>query len=113
MSQRLQPDLLSRITAAALCGLLVLPVTLGAQQVNSAGGYVMKVQSELVLTNVIVRDKKTGEVVKGLKASDFTILENNKPQKVETFDFENVDQFVQQQPQTTVSGEFDRHGAAE
>ena len=28
----------------------------------------MKVQSDIVLTNVVVRDKKTGEVVKGLKA---------------------------------------------
>jgi VWFA-related protein len=104
MSQRLQSGLLSRITAAMLCCLL--PATLCAQQANSAGGYTMKVQSALVLTNVIVRDKKTGEVVKGLKASDFTILENGKSQGIQTFDFEGVDQFVQQQPQTTVSGEL-------
>ena len=39
-------------------------------------GYVLKVQSDLVLTNVVVRDKHTGAVVKGLTAKDFTILEN-------------------------------------
>ncbi len=46
--------------------------------------------TDLVLTNVIVRDKKTGAVVTGLKASDFTILENGKPQRIHSFDFQNV-----------------------
>jgi VWFA-related protein len=39
-----------------------------------------------------VRDKRTGDVVRGLKGSDFTILENGKPQKIISFDFESVDQ---------------------
>ncbi len=56
------------------------------------GSYTLKINSDLVLTNVVVRDKKTGEVVRGLKASDFTLLENGKPQKISTFDFESVDQ---------------------
>jgi len=101
-----QPGLFPRIIAAALCCALALPGTLMAQQAAATGGFTLKVDSEIVLTNVIVRDKKTGEVVKGLKASDFTILENGKPQKIQTFDFENVDQLIQQQPQTTVSGEI-------
>jgi len=103
----LQSGILPRATTAALCCALAFPGALFAQQdaPADAGGYTFKVQSSIVLTNVIVRDKKTGEVVKGLKASDFTISENNKPQRIETFDFENVDQMVQQQPQTTVSGE--------
>ncbi len=45
-----------------------------------------------MLTNVVVRDKKTGAVVKGLKASDFTVLENGKPQKIASFDYQNVDE---------------------
>ncbi len=45
-----------------------------------------------MLTNVVVRDKKTGEVVKDLKASDFQIFENNKPQKIASFDYQNVDE---------------------
>jgi VWFA-related protein len=56
------------------------------------GSFTLKVNSDLVLTNIVVRDKKTGEVVRGLKQSDFTILENGKPQKISTFDFESVDQ---------------------
>ena len=55
------------------------------------GGFTLKVNSDLVLTNVVVRDAKTGEVVKGLKRSDFTIYENGKEQKIDSFDFESVD----------------------
>jgi VWFA-related protein len=54
--------------------------------------YTFKVNSDLVLTNVVVRDKKTGEIIRGLTANDFTILENGKPQHISTFDFESVDQ---------------------
>ncbi len=59
----------------------------GAQQDN----YVFKANAELVLTNVVVRDAKTGEIVQGLKQSDFKILENGKPQQISTFDFQSVD----------------------
>ena len=64
----------------------------------------IKVQSNIVLTNVVVRDKKTGAVVKGLKASDFTILENGKPQKIASFDYQNVDEAAVLNEKTTVSG---------
>jgi VWFA-related protein len=55
------------------------------------GGFVLKMNGELVLTNVVARDAKTGEVVQGLKKSDFSIYENGKQQQIETFDFESVD----------------------
>jgi len=42
-------------------------------------GFVLKMNGELVLTNVVVRDAKTGELVTGLKQSDFTVQENGKP----------------------------------
>src|SRR3984957_6050375 len=63
-----------------------------AQQVSNTpqAGFVLKMNGELVLTNVVARDAKTGEVVKGLKQSDFTISESGKPQKIETLDFESV-----------------------
>jgi VWFA-related protein len=67
------------------------------------GSYTFKINSDLVLTNVVVRDKKTGEVVRGLKSSDFTILENGKPQKISSFDFESVDQATPLN-EATVSG---------
>jgi VWFA-related protein len=52
--------------------------------------YTFRVQSELVLVNVTVRDRN-GNFVGGLKPQDFTILEDNKPQKIVSFDIENVD----------------------
>ena len=64
----------------------------GAQISNTPqGGFVLKMNGELVLTNVVARDSKTGEVIQGLKQSDFTIYENGKQQQIETFDFESVD----------------------
>ncbi len=61
------------------------------QQPNQSS-FTMKVNSDIVLTNVVVRDKKTGEVVRGLTAKDFSIQENGKPQQISSFDFESVDQ---------------------
>ena len=61
------------------------------QQGDQTSGFVLKMNGELVLTNVVVRDTKTGEVVTGLKRSDFSIQENGKAQQIDTFDFESVD----------------------
>lgn len=52
--------------------------------------YTFRVQTDLVLVNVTVRDKN-GNFVGDLKPEDFTILEDNKPQKVVSFDVENID----------------------
>jgi VWFA-related protein len=59
---------------------------------SSQGAFTLKVDSDLVLTNVVVRDKKTGAVVPGLTATDFQVQENGKPQKIISFDFQSVDQ---------------------
>nr|WP_238398793.1 VWA domain-containing protein [Edaphobacter sp. 12200R-103] len=75
-----------------------------SQQAAGDGTFTLKVQSNIVLTNVVVRDKKTGAVVKGLTAADFTILENGKAQKMASFDFQNVDDAVALHENTTVSG---------
>ncbi len=48
------------------------------------GGFVLKANADLVLTNVVARDAKTGELVKGLKQSDFKIYENGKEQQIST-----------------------------
>jgi VWFA-related protein len=58
---------------------------------DSQGGFMLKVNAELVLTNVVARDSKTGELVRGLKQSDFSIYENGKQQQVSTFDFQSVE----------------------
>ena len=78
---------------AALGALFLIafaPTLVSAQQPDQP--FTMKVNTDLVLTNVVVRDKKTGEVVRGLTQNDFTILENGKPQKIASFDFQSVDQ---------------------
>jgi len=67
------------------------------------GGYVLKMNGELVLTNVVARDAKTGELVLGLKKSDFSIYENGKQQQIDTFDFESVDKATPLN-EATVSG---------
>ena len=54
-------------------------------------GYVLRMNADLVLTNVVARDAKTGEMVRGLKQSDFSIYENGKQQQISTFDFESVE----------------------
>jgi VWFA-related protein len=59
---------------------------------NGSSTFTLKVNSDLVLTNVVVRDKKTGAVVKGLTEKDFTVTEDGKPQHIASFDFENVDE---------------------
>ena len=59
---------------------------------NGASTFTLKVNSDLVLTNVVVRDKKTGQLVRGLTQKDFTITEDGKPQHIVSFDFENVDE---------------------
>jgi VWFA-related protein len=46
--------------------------------------------TELVLVNVVVRDK-AGAVVRGLTRDDFTIAEDDKAQTVTSFDFEELD----------------------
>jgi len=53
--------------------------------------YRVHVTSELVLVNVVVRDKK-GNLVRDLKKDDFTLLEDGKRQTISSFDFENVDE---------------------
>src|SRR5580698_9584914 len=89
-----------------LAFLAAWPLLAQDQQPAQADGqttYTLKVDSDLVLTNIVVRDKKTGEVVRGLTANDFTVQENNKPQKIVSFDFQSVDQAAPLN-EATVSG---------
>src|ERR1700710_573390 len=64
--------------------------TIQQQGGTTSQSFTLRVDSQLVLTNVVVRDKKTGGVIRNLKASDFTVFENNKPQKISSFDFHSV-----------------------
>jgi VWFA-related protein len=79
------------------------PMPAVAQQ-NVGGVTTIVANVNRVLTNVVVRDKKTGALIKDLKPSDFQILEDKKPQKITTFDYQNVDQAVALNEAATVSG---------
>jgi VWFA-related protein len=65
----------------------------------------IRVTTELVLANVVVRDKK-GNLIRDLKKEDFTLFEDGKKQQISTFDFENVDQLeTAGAAEQTVTGE--------
>ena len=105
VDRRVAVGFAQRVIAAALAGLLAgSPAIAGAQQANPDGTYTLKIESNIVLTNVVVRDKKTGELVTGLKASDFTVLENGRPQTISTFDYQNVNDAAVLRESATVSG---------
>lgn len=75
---------------------VTVPLCVCAQQGDQTqpgeqSSFVLKVNSDLVLTNVVVRDKKSGEIVHGLTEKDFSIEEDGKPQQISSFDFEDVD----------------------
>ena len=75
-----------------------------AAQGNGQHGYTLSVNANIVLTNVVARDKKTGALLKDLKPSDFQIFENGKPQKIASFDYQNVDEAAVLAEKSTVSG---------
>ena len=79
-----------RFVDKAVAVLLTFVLLCAASPSQQQSDYVFRTGSELVLVNVTVRDKN-GKFVQGLKPEDFTILEDNKPQKVVSFDVENVD----------------------
>lgn len=83
----------SRMQKAASLGLVIFLAATGLVSQDSTGQYTFHSQTELVLLNVTVRDKD-GNVVKDLKREDFTVLEDNKPQQIASFDLENTDAVV-------------------
>ena len=104
-----------RLVAAVMAGVVGMggpfgaaqtaaPVSQDVQQMAGQGTYRLNLNANIVLTNVVVRDKKTGAVVEGLKASDFTIYEDKKPQKIISFDYQNVDEAAVLAEKSAASG---------
>ncbi len=94
----------STLLLACAAGLAQSSDAAQQQQTPSASGFTLKVQTDLVLTDVVVRDRKTGAPVRGLKREDFVILENGKPQVISSFDPQNVDQAARLPGTETVTG---------
>jgi VWFA-related protein len=88
---RSAPRLANRILSVLLTFALLCSPLPAQQQAE----YTLRVQTDLILVNVTVRDK-SGNFVRGLKPENFTILEDNKPQKVSSFDIEDVDAVASQ-----------------
>jgi VWFA-related protein len=63
-----------------------------------------RVETRVVEVPVVVRDKKTGRAVEGLKAEDFVLLEAGKRQKIEFFSVHRVDASVQSAAKTAARG---------
>jgi VWFA-related protein len=86
---------LQQVISAGLAAVLLFSSAAGQTTAPQAtkdnqGTYRFRVESELVLVNVVVRDKQ-GKPVTDLKQQDFTIMEDGKPQRISSFDFENLD----------------------
>jgi VWFA-related protein len=87
------------LLAVLVCySMMVSQAALAQQSRAGESGFTFKVTSELVLVSVTVRDKK-GALVRGLKQSDFTVLEDGKVQRLQSFDIEDVDQYIPSPPQ--------------
>jgi VWFA-related protein len=95
------------ISAVISAGLLLQgAIAMVAQQSTQTetGQARIEVTTELVLVNVVARDKK-GNLVKDLKKEDFTLFEDGKKQQISTFDFESVDELATAgAAEATVSG---------
>jgi len=103
---RLLHKTISAVLALGLAcqgGLVLVSQDATGSQSGQQDNYVFKANAELVLTNVVARDAKTGELVRELKQEDFTVLENGKRQQISTFDFQSVD-MATPLTEATVSG---------
>src|SRR3954452_22294357 len=79
------------ITATLLAGVLAL----SAQQAPvvetpTKGAAKFATSTQLVVEDLILKDK-SGNAVTGLKASDLSMLEDAKPQKIEFLEFQNLE----------------------
>ncbi len=78
------------IVATLLSGLLLASAQ---NEPVPRGGFKFETTTQLVVANVEVKDK-SGNPIEGLKASDFTISEDGKAQKIAVFEFQRLEEPV-------------------
>ena len=78
-----------RVLVALLVTLVAWRVAAHAQSAPPPAP-VFRSGTELVLVNVVVRDR-SGAVVRGLRRDDFAVAEDGRPQTIASFDFEELD----------------------
>jgi VWFA-related protein len=91
--QRPQRTSISLRALRPLRSIVLVVITLAASpsaQTPTRSQPVFRSGTELVLVNVVVRDK-SGALVRGLTRDDFAIAEDDKPQSITSFDFEELD----------------------
>ncbi|MEO8594979.1 MAG: VWA domain-containing protein [Candidatus Solibacter sp.] len=71
----------------------------------SGGTVTFKATSNLVIVNVTAKDK-SGMPVQGLKAEDFTVLEDGKPQKVSVFEYQKISSTPEPPKELTLDEQF-------
>ena len=89
---------------------LIAPLLISAQQPAAApkpqvqsqvqpstGTATFTITSQLVVEEVNVKDKN-GKAIEGLKKEDFTVTEDNKPQTIKFFDYENLEDVAAASP---------------
>jgi VWFA-related protein len=64
-----------------------------------------KASSNLVIVDAVITDK-SGKPIKGLQQSDFTVLEDGKPQKISVFEFQELSNTPVPPPKLTLSDEL-------
>jgi len=86
------------ILVTLLAGLLALCAQQSAPPQNAQntpgapkGGYKFESNVQLVVVNVSAKDK-SGKPIEGLKASDFSVTEDGKPQKISVFEFQRLEE---------------------
>src|SRR5271165_5069837 len=86
---------IGRVTTAPLMAWSMATNLLAQQQPQTpvASGGRLRVSTEIVLVNVVARDKH-GNLIKDLKREDFTVFEDGKKQELASFDFEKVDEMA-------------------
>src|SRR5262245_32637916 len=83
---------------AAVVVLLTASMAAG-QQPKPQEAPVFRGGTELVLVNVVARDK-SGAFVRGLTRDDFVVLEDGKPQSIERAEFEQLDRLPVERSET-------------
>src|SRR5438034_9425029 len=91
------------LSLLATCAIFLANIPAQSQdkkQTKSPEDDVVKINSNLVSLDVIVKDKK-GKAITDLKSENFTVFENGLPQKIEFFDSTLTSVNEAAQPTTT------------
>jgi VWFA-related protein len=97
------------LLSTVLTLLLVTPASAqqapGQQNPAPNGQVIFKTNANLVIVDVAAKDK-AGRPIEGLKASDFTVLEDGKPQKISVFEYQQISSEPEPPPPISLDDQF-------